>query len=120
MFNAGRLKVFLHEWNQPLANPRSEPSRVSIRRIFAPRLFLLFQVYAQSRSPDSQKGPHDDAARRMNTSDSGKASAAQNVSQNRFCLIIRRVSRCNAVQSRLLYERCEEFVSSLSRRVFQI
>ncbi len=41
MFNGCRLKLFLQQRNQLFADARAQFCRVAIRRVFAPRLFLL-------------------------------------------------------------------------------
>ena len=93
VFNGRRLKLFLQQRNQLFSNPRAELCRVAIGGVLAPRLFLLFQIYAQICSPDSKQRPDYSPLSGMNSADARQTRSAQNMRQHCLRLIVRRV--CN-------------------------
>src|ERR1700691_111891 len=54
-----RRKITFEQWHELLANPRTLPAQVAIRRIFAPVLPELPQILSQVFAPLAKQRPHN-------------------------------------------------------------
>src|SRR5258708_36190321 len=96
MFNDGGLKLLLEEGKKFLSDARAHLCHIGVGDVLAPGLLARFEIRAELRAAQIQKWPHDVSGNRMNCSEARESSAAQNVQEHSFRLVVRGVRNGDA------------------------
>src|SRR5215472_8021288 len=120
MFDDGRLKLFLKQGEQLLANARAQALSVPVGGVLAPGLFLVAEIQTQFGAADGEKRPKNRARNRMNPAKSGKPGSPKNMCEHRLGLIVRRVSHSDARANPGINQRAEVPITCAARSVFKV
>ena len=103
-----------------MANARPEPRRVRVGRVLPPSLPQSFQVVAKIASPEFEQWPYHNACDRVNRRDPRGASAANQVRQNGFSLIVRCVRHRDVCCSTLINQAPEKSIAQPACGILQV
>jgi len=93
-----RIKITPKNWNELMANPGARPGCILVGRVLAPRLPQISEKLTQFGAPYFKKGANDSSRYRIDSRQTRKASASQQMRQDGFRLIVGGVSHCDSIQ----------------------
>ena len=120
MFDRRGIEFFFQERQQFLAHASPRPRGVAVGRVFAPSLLLDAQVSSQFFPPESEQWPCNLSSDRMNSGEARNSRPAQDMRQNRFRLVVHRMSSCHNVHKTLPGQTFEKCIPRTPRRIFKI
>ena len=114
------IKIAKEKWNELVANPRACAGSVLIGRIFPPGLSQIGKKLAQFLAPHFQQRTNSQPGDWIDSRQARQAGAAQQMRQDSFGLVVRRVGHGDAIQAACFGHGSEKLIAQSPRGVFHV